>query len=50
MTEFKIALSFIGFFALLFLTMSLTRYIGQYQMKTMKMQKYQRGGDHHAGR
>jgi flagellar protein FliO/FliZ len=36
MTEFKIALSFIGFFALLFLTYVTTRYIGQKQMKTMK--------------
>ncbi len=34
--ELKIALSLIGFFALLFLTYVTTRYIGQRQLKSMK--------------
>ena len=36
MTELRIALSLIGFFALLFLTRVTTKYIGQKQLKTMK--------------
>lgn len=36
MEKFKIALSLIGFFALLFLTYVTTRYIGSRQLKTMK--------------